>query len=104
MKKIYKIAAHSHALGVIECSKIRDLNTGKILETVVHCNGLQGKDCVIFDDICDGGRTFIEIAKILKERDCGKIELRVTHGFFTKGLQVFDGLIDKIFTHEKRIK
>ncbi len=98
LKKTYKIASMCNSSGVIECSKQRNLKTGEITGTIVHCQDFMNADCIIVDDICDGGRTFIEIAKILHQRNCGKIILYVTHGFFTKGLEVFDGLIDQIFT------
>lgn len=100
LKKIYKMAEKNKAIGVVECSKKRNTTTGEITGVEVHIDSFNGKDCVIVDDICDGGKTFIEIAKILKQKDAGKITLMVTHGFFTKGLEVFDGLIDEIYTRE----
>jgi ribose-phosphate pyrophosphokinase len=81
---------------VIYCEKKRDLKTGKIVKTDIKCNNIKA-DCIIIDDICDGGRTFIEIAKILKERGAKKIDLFVSHGIFSKGIDVFDSLIDKIY-------
>lgn len=92
------------SVDVIQCSKTRDLKTGNITGIVVNEYNLHKKDCIIVDDICDGGRTFIEISKKLKEINCGKIILCVTHGFFTKGLEVFDNLIDEIYTNKGRIK
>ena len=59
---------------------------------------LKGKIAIISDDICDGGMTFIGIAKALRALNCEHIVLYVTHGIFSKGLSVFDGLIDQIFT------
>lgn len=105
LKKIYELAKLIHPIAVIECTKERDVKTGDIKRTIVHHHrGLEGKDCVIVDDICDGGRTFIEIAKVLKSKDCGEITLCVTHGFFTKGIEVFDGLIDRIITNKGVVK
>lgn len=53
---------------------------------------------LIVDDICDGGATFIELAKVLKPV-AETIELYVTHGIFSKGLQpLFGAGIDKIYT------
>jgi ribose-phosphate pyrophosphokinase len=105
LKKIYKLAESVNTLGVIECSKERDVKTGQITRTVAHCyKDIVGKECVIVDDICDGGRTFIEIAKTLKIIGCGKITLCVTHGLFTKGLEVFDGLIEHIITNKGVVK
>lgn len=106
LKKIYKLAAITNSKEVIECSKLRNTKTGAITATHVETHGgeFDGETCFIVDDICDGGRTFIEIAKILKEKSAGKIVLMVSHGFFTKGMQVFDGLIDEIYTRKGRVK
>lgn len=44
------------------------------------------KDYVVVDDICDGGATFLSLAKLLTEKGHkGKLYLQVTHGLFTKG-------------------
>lgn len=104
LKKIYKLAEKVRSIGVVECSKNRDVRTGAITGVTAHTDDLRGKDCYIVDDICDGGRTFIEVAKVLKEKNAGKIVLMVTHGFFTKGLGVFDLLIDEIYNMNGRVK
>ena len=52
---------------------------------------------IIIDDICDGARTFINIAKAIREKqkDC-ELYLIVTHGIFSAGFgelsQYFDGI------------
>lgn len=57
------------------------------------------RSVIIKDDICDGGGTFIKAAELLKTKDYGPIHLFVTHGFFTKGLDVlYEAGIDKIIT------
>ena len=99
-------------MGVIESSKIRNTATGDITGTVVHASGListvtQGDQdipitYVIADDICDGGRTFIELAKELRSMGALQVHLYVTHGFFTKGKQVFDGIIDEVHSINER--
>lgn len=101
-KKIYKLAQKLNA-EVISCDKRRNTKTGEITGVVVHTDDLKGQTCVMVDDICDGGRSFIEVAKGLKEKNAGKIILMVTHGFFTKGLEVFDGLIDEIYTRSGKV-
>lgn len=103
LKKIYKVAAMNNPLDVIECSKHRDLKTGKITNTVVHADDLQGKTCIICDDICDGGATYVHLAKELKQKNAGKIVLMITHGFFTRGLEVFED-IDEIYSRKGKIK
>lgn len=106
LKKIHKLAAIVQNIGVVLCEKERDVKTGKILQTIVHHTWFEGNPAIIVDDLCIGGRTFIEIAKILKQPDkcCGKIVLMVTHGVFKDGLGVFDGLIDEIYTKDGRVK
>lgn len=86
----------------ILCTKDRDTATGEIKRTIVHHHGsLDGQNCIIVDDICDGGRTFIEIAKVLKSKNAGTIDLYVTHGIFSKGMEVFKGLIDKVYYYKE---
>lgn len=72
---------------------------GEITQTVLDTPITAGADCLIVDDICDGGRTFIELAKVLKTAGAGKIYLYVSHGIFSKGTQcLIDAGIEKIFT------
>lgn len=72
---------------------------GKILHTDVFSPvPLEGKTCVIVDDICDGGRTFLALADVLKARGASKVVLCVTHGIFSQGFDVFRGKIDHIFS------
>jgi len=81
---------------IIYGNKVRDI-LGNITET--NITGLTSKKKVlIVDDICDGGRTFIELAKALKTWGAESVNLYVTHGIFSKGFDVFDGLIDTIWT------
>lgn len=86
------------AIEVIHCEKQRDPSNGKIRGIAVDSHDLTGKTAVITDDICDGGATFIGIAKQLRSLNCQNIILYVTHGIFSKGLAVFDGLVDQVFT------
>lgn len=95
LKKIFKLGKR---LGVeVHCAeKVRDTLTGEIIKTNITVLDFEGKNLMIVDDICDGGRTFIELAKVLKERNVGKVELYVTHGIFSKGVDVLSTYIDKI--------
>ncbi len=97
-KKTYE-AASMHKRPMVVAEKIRCVKTGNILRTKVDTSGYGiEEDALIIDDICDGGRTFIELAKVLKATAYQKVYLYVTHGIFSQGLDVFDGLIDGIFT------
>lgn len=97
-KKIFDLAKLIDYDGeIIRCDKLRDIVTGNIIETIVYKDDLNGKDCLIVDDICDGGRTFIQLATALKQKNCGKIYLIVTHGIFSYGFDVLSDNIDGIF-------
>ena len=55
---------------------------------------------IVVDDICDGGATFIELAKVLNDEfPHNRLYLSVTHGFFTKGLdelrEYYSGIYSK---------
>jgi ribose-phosphate pyrophosphokinase len=64
---------------VVCFSKVRDPKTGKLLSFECETKDFEGKDCVIVDDICSKGGTFMGVAKILKERNAGKVILVVSH-------------------------
>lgn len=95
-----KINACAKVLGTtyIRADKTRDPSTGEITGTQVIGDVYQHKSYLILDDICDGGRTFIELAKELRKQGALEVNLFVTHGIFSKGLRVFDGCIDNVFT------
>jgi len=96
-KKIYKLAAITGS-EVVVASKVRDPITGNITGTEIDLSKVSTNGrYLIVDDICDGGRTFTELAKVIQHKSSKPIDLYVTHGIFSKGLNVFDGLIDKIY-------
>lgn len=91
-KKIFKVAQYVDYKGeIIMCNKLRDVSNGVIRSVTVSHDDLQGKDCYIIDDICDGGGTFTLLASVLRERNCRNIYLAVSHGLFTKGVEL-DGI------------
>jgi ribose-phosphate pyrophosphokinase len=95
LKKIYKVSEFLGGVEVVECSKSRNVKTGKLSGFKVYNEDLQGSDCLIVDDICDGGGTFIGLAEELKKKNAGKLYLAVSHGIFNKGfadLKCFDGI------------
>jgi ribose-phosphate pyrophosphokinase len=105
LKKIYDVSKAIGCKSVIVANKLRDMETSKIIRTEVP--GLDdspgSKNFVICDDICDGGRTFIEIAKAIQEvrpRSIfnDKIYLCVTHGIFSAGFEELEKYFTAIFT------
>lgn len=98
LKKIYKLSEYLGGTAVTECGKSRDVKTGKLSGFRVFDESLDGADCLIVDDICDGGGTFIGLAEALKNKGAGKLYLAVSHGIFNKGFEVFGGYFEKLFT------
>jgi ribose-phosphate pyrophosphokinase len=97
-KKVNKLAKHL-GTDVMYGSKERDLETGRILNFNVDTRGLVNKNKVlIVDDICDGGGTFIPLAKELYKKGINSVDLYVTHGIFSKGLDELSQVFDKIYT------
>lgn len=83
-KKISQLAQFlGYDKDLITGIKVRNLATGEILKTEIDKADAEGKPCIIIDDICDGGRTFMELAKVLKERNAGNLYLIVSHGIFS---------------------
>lgn len=98
-KKTAQIAKYLDHSDYVRADKLRDLTNGKIKETIVYCDDFKGRDILCADDIIDGGRTFIELARICKAKNCGKFILYATHGIFSAGVKnLFNGGIDEIWT------
>ena len=107
LKKIYNVAEEFEISKIVIAAKHRDVKTGNITHTEVPDLNKYRTDSnfVIIDDICDGGRTFIEIAKVIKahvwphdEYFKGKIYLIVTHGIFSAGYAQLGEYFDWIYT------
>lgn len=81
----------------VMCSKHRDEATGALSDFKVH-GDVTGKVCLILDDICDGGATFIGLAQKLKEAGAKSVFLYVSHGIFNKALKELDKHFERIYT------
>ena len=82
------------------------LNTDLIPSNKIRVNGapvisIQGnvknKECLIVDDLADGGRTFKYLAKALKDQGAAKVFLYVTHGQFNYGFEELKESINHIY-------
>lgn len=101
LKKVAK-CAKTLSKPHIEAFKEREINTNKILRTSVNANKeqLEGKSVLIIDDICEGGRTFMALAKMLKEDyDVREVALYVSHGLFTFGYEHLKEHIDQVYCY-----
>ena len=84
-KKIEKLGKYIGCKNALAVGmKVRNLDTGDIIKSEVMTHDEdQDKPHIIVDDICDGGRTFMEIAEILKQKNIKQIYLIVSHGIFS---------------------
>lgn len=96
-KKVFDIAAKHDFAGFLYAIKDRDPKTMEIKNVQIQ-GDVAGKHILVLDDICDGGRTFMELGKLLKEAGAASIQLFVTHGIFSYGINDLCELYDKIYT------
>lgn len=84
----------------IYCSKVRDMSTGALtgfkVDVPFPTDKYSDFEALIVDDICDGGGTFVGLAKELRRVGAKKVFLYCTHGIFSRGLPL-DG-IDHVYT------
>lgn len=89
---------------VVDGTPVVTLNKQRIGQDIVYMNyefdTIKGDVCVV-DDLCDGGGTFISLAKMLKntQPNITSLSLYVTHGFFTKGIDVIKQHYDKVYVY-----
>lgn len=83
-----------------ESGEIKGLNFCKITDLDLLVN----KKVLIVDDICDGGRTFVEAADLLYRNGASEVHLYTTHGIYSKGLQpLIDANIKSVYNHKGEI-
>lgn len=88
--------------------KTRNAATGRIENMVLKEGNIpQGAKCIIVDDLCSAGGTFLWAGNILKEMGSSDITLMVTHcetGIFSGKLLVKESPINRIFTSTSMMK
>jgi ribose-phosphate pyrophosphokinase len=103
LKKIQKyaqfVSTYIPEVEVMRADKTRDVKTGKITGTVVYndIGQFEDKNVLVVDDILDGGGTFIPLADELQMHYHGTINIMVTHGIFTKGVDIVADVYDNIY-------
>lgn len=98
LKKVSKLAKNMGISEMVIGIKHRDVATGQITGTGFMGADVKGRTVLMVDDIADGGATFIHLGKALKDAGAKSVLLYVTHGIFSKGMEVFDGVIDAVYT------
>jgi ribose-phosphate pyrophosphokinase len=75
------------------------VDSKSVLEQRIDRTDFTGKDILIIDDICIYGGTFKGLAKLLRERNCGKLYLAVSHMTVQNlGEDPVTNYFDKVFT------
>lgn len=71
--------------------KTRDPSTGALSGFgLVDGNLLTNKKVLMIDDLCDGGGTFVGLLKEVENFNPKSVDLLVTHGIFSKGIEVLE--------------
>jgi len=103
-KRVSKVANELKVTSIIHASKKRDVVTGKlsgfsIQNPLIFPDNNKVYKYLIVDDICDGGGTFIGLAKEINRTFLQKyqLDLFISHAIFSKGiddlLQCFNRII-----------
>jgi len=93
----YNIKHSNIAIG----SKVRDQDTGWI--THYELEGKVWGNVIVVDDLCDGGKTFELLAQSIFDPtrnypNIERLDLSITHGIFSKGLDKLMRWYNTIFT------
>jgi ribose-phosphate pyrophosphokinase len=88
---------NSNLKDIVYCSKNRNLATGKLTLEVLEPNECINRNCVIIDDLCDGGATFLAIAEQIQP---AHLTLIVTHGVFSKGFEALEQRFHEIIVSD----
>lgn len=90
-------------INFISAQKNRDQLTGNILGITIDSETVnRASSVLVWDDICDGGGTFIGLASLIK---VPKLMLYVSHGIFSKGTAcLFSAGYNKLFTRKGQVQ
>lgn len=107
-KPVYPDNGAALRYGTVRSSVVFDKDrvpsTGVIRGIKLARGKIEPRAYLIVDDICDGGRTFIEVAKKLYAAGATTVHLYVSHGIFSRGLEPLrEAGIKRIFTHKGEV-
>lgn len=89
-KWVFKIA-EQFKLPLVASNKFRD-DKGKI--SLNFSGDVKGKDCLILDDLCSRGGTFVKLTEQLKEHGANKVFLYASH--FEGGCEEYKQTIERM--------
>jgi ribose-phosphate pyrophosphokinase len=91
--KSVKEYAELLGVDVVAANKIRVNGEPKI----EFASDVKDKNLLIVDDLADGGRTFVALAKELKAQGANEVRLYVSHGMFHYGFDEIKKEIDHVY-------
>lgn len=80
--------------------KTRHDDDNYLIDRTDYVAGVDGKTCIIIDDMIDTGGTILSAAKVLKKSDAKKIVVIATHGILSDGASARmkdSGLINELY-------
>lgn len=78
-------------MNILHGQKKRNPETGKLSGFELADGEKKSDSILIIDDLCDGGGTFVgQHENVLKPMGYQRVGLYVTHGIFSKGIEVLD--------------
>ena len=82
---------------LIIASKNRSKDNSKVNVFLETTHDLTNAKLLVFDDICDGGRTFVELAKAINniEKTCN-LHLLTSHGIYSHGKKELEKYYDSV--------
>lgn len=103
-KPLMKLADKIEWKGITySASKARKWVDGKsTLNQTLDKQDFNGKDILIIDDLLIGGGSVIGLAKMLKERNCGKLYVAVSHITIPHPNPELFKIFDKVFTTDSK--
>lgn len=91
-----KGVADKLGITLFSAAKVRNQETGRILEYTTPSEAKNHDSILVVDDICDGGATFNLLAEGVGHKS--RLDLYVTHGIFSQGTDLLLEKYNKIIT------
>lgn len=98
LRRVQALARQFGIDQVVSAHKQRDPLTGRITGLTLTAPLPPSQPVLVVDDICDGGRTFLELAKAMPRIPEGGRFLYITHAIFSQGPAALLAAYDKVFT------
>jgi ribose-phosphate pyrophosphokinase len=104
MKLVDKLEWRGETFSASKSRTYSEENGTKLVQQVNRLD-FRGKDILIVDDICIGGGTFKGLSKILKDKNCGKLYLAISHLTVNDlGNDPVTNYFDKVFTTNSKFE